>query len=110
MVSPEEIKGMDMLYGPFAAEYPGNSMGGVLLITTRMPEKLEATAKQTVALQEFSFYNTSGTYSTSNTAATVGDKIGKVSFFLAANRGEFSQPLAHHQRHVCGGTRARSRH
>jgi iron complex outermembrane receptor protein len=31
MVSPEEIKGLDMLYGPFAAAYPGNSMG-VLLI------------------------------------------------------------------------------
>ena len=38
MVSPEQIKGIDMLYGPFAAAYPGNSMGGVLLITTRMPE------------------------------------------------------------------------
>ena len=62
MVSPEQIKGVDMLYGPFAAEYPGNSMGGVLLITTRMPEKFEATAKQTGAFQTFSMYKTNDTY------------------------------------------------
>ena len=94
LVSPEQIKGVDMLYGPFAAEYPGNSMGGVLLITTRQPDKLEATLKQTEAFQTFSMYNTAGTYSTSNTAATLGDKVGKLSFFISANREEsFSQPL-----------------
>ena len=95
LVSPEEIKGIDMLYGPFAAEYPGNSMGGVLLITTRQPDKLEITAKQTEAFQTFGMYSTSGTYSTSNSAATIGDKVGKLSFFLSVNREEsFSQPLA----------------
>jgi iron complex outermembrane receptor protein len=94
VVSPEQIKGIDMLYGPFAAEYPGNSMGGVLLITTRQPEKLEATVKQTEAFQTFSMYKTTDTYSTSNTAATIGDKVGKLSFFLSVNREEsFSQPL-----------------
>ena len=95
MVSPEEIKGVDMLYGPFAAAYPGNSIGGVLLITTRMPEQLEATLKQTEALQTFSYYDTAGAYLTSNTAGTIGNKVGRLSFFLAANREEsYSQPLA----------------
>jgi len=95
LVSPEEIKGLDMLYGPFAAAWPGNSIGGVLLITTRMPEQLEATLKQTEALQTFGYYNTFGSYLTSNTAGTIGSKVGRLSFFLAANREEsFSQPLA----------------
>jgi iron complex outermembrane receptor protein len=95
LVSPEEIKGVDFLYGPFSAAWPGNSMGGVLLITTRMPEKLEATLKQTEALQTFGYYNTYGSYLTSNSAGTIGDKVGKLSFFLAANREEsFSQPLS----------------
>ena len=94
LVSPEEIKGIDMLYGPFSAAYPGNSMGGVMLITTRMPEKFEATLKQTNAFQNFSWYATTNTYSTSNTAGTLGGKVGKASFFLAANREEnWSQPL-----------------
>ena len=43
MVAPEEIKRIDFLYGPFSAAYPGNSMGGVLNITTRMPDKFEKT-------------------------------------------------------------------
>lgn len=94
LVSPEEIKGVDFLYGPFSAAWPGNSMGGVLLITTRMPDKLEATLKQTEALQTFGYYNTYGSYLTSNSAGTIGDKVGRLSFFLAANREEsFSQPL-----------------
>lgn len=95
LVSPEEIKGVDMLYGPFSAAYPGNSIGGVVLITTRMPETLEVTAKQTEALQTFNMYKTDDVYWTSNSAATIGGKTGKLSFFLAANRQEsFSQPLA----------------
>jgi iron complex outermembrane receptor protein len=95
MVSPEEIKGLDMLYGPFAAAYPGNSMGGVLLITTRMPETFEATAKQTGAFQTFDMYKTNGTFGTSNSAATVGGKFDRISFFLAGDRLESSsQPLA----------------
>ena len=35
LIAPAEIERMDMMYGPFAAQYPGNSMGAVLEITTR---------------------------------------------------------------------------
>lgn len=94
MVSPEEIKGVDMLYGPFAAAYPGNSMGGVLLITTRTPDHFEATAKQTGAVQTFDMYKTHGNYGTSNSAATIGDRMGRFSWFLSADREDsYSQPL-----------------
>lgn len=94
LVSPDEIKGIDMLYGPFAAAYPGNSIGGVMLLTTRMPDKLETTLEQTNAFQTFGYYDTHNTFTTSNTAGTIGSKVGAFSFFLAANREEnFSQPL-----------------
>ncbi len=94
MVNVNEITGIDMLYGPFSAEYPGNAMGGVMLITTRMPEKLELSATQTGALQTFDVYDTKHTYGTSQTAATAGDKYGKVSWFLSANHlVSDSQPL-----------------
>ena len=46
LVSPESIARIDFLNGPYAAAYPGNSMGGVLLITTKMPDKFEATSKK----------------------------------------------------------------
>ena len=43
LVSPQEIARIDVLYGPFSAAYPGNSIGAVVNITTRLPDKLEAT-------------------------------------------------------------------
>ena len=38
LISPEAIARIDFLNGPFAAAYPGNSIGGVLLITSKMPD------------------------------------------------------------------------
>jgi iron complex outermembrane receptor protein len=45
LVTPEEIERIDVMYGPFSAAYPGNSMGAVVEISTRMPQQLEAGAK-----------------------------------------------------------------
>jgi iron complex outermembrane receptor protein len=61
MVAPEEIERVDVLYGPFSAQYPGNSIGAVVNITTRMPDKLEASATVAGNLQTFHQYGTRGT-------------------------------------------------
>lgn len=37
MVSADEISQIEVLYGPFSAEYSGNAMGGVVNIETQMP-------------------------------------------------------------------------
>lgn len=85
LVSPEEIERVDYLYGPYAAQYAGNSIGGVIKFTTRMPERLEVTAKQTVAVQDFAWWGTSLGLPTTTTALTIGDKIGDFSYFVALN-------------------------
>lgn len=96
LVAPEEIDRVDFLYGPFAAQYPGNSLGGVLKITTRMPEKLEVTAKQTVAIQDFSLWGTNKALATETTAVTIGDKVGDFSWFVAGNfMNNAAQPLTY---------------
>jgi len=96
LVSPEEIERVDFLYGPFSAAYSGNSIGGVLQITTRMPEKLEVTAKQTQSLQDFSLYGTSKLFHTEVTSVTVGDKVGDFSWFFAGNFAHgTTQPLTY---------------
>ena len=41
MVSASEIAQVEILYGPFSAEYSGNSMGGVVLIETAIPQERE---------------------------------------------------------------------
>lgn len=96
LVAPEEIERVDFLYGPFAAAYPGNSIGGVLVITTRMPEKPEATAKQTEAFQTFNLYKTAKMYRTDQSSGSVGDRVGDFSWFVGANvSNSFAQPLAY---------------
>ena len=95
MVAPEEIKRVDFLYGPFAAAYPGNAIGGVLLITTRMPEKFEFNVRQTEAFQTFDHYNTKDTYRTDQSSISIGNKQGDFSWFISGNfQNSYSQPLA----------------
>ena len=94
LVSPAEIARIDMMYGPFSAAYAGNSMGAVMEITTRLPEKLEGSINQTQALQTFSLYGTDKTYGTTQTTADVGDRFGKFAFWASGNyQDSHSQPL-----------------
>ncbi len=95
MVSPEQIDRIDMLYGPYSSEFSGNSMGGVMRIVTRSPEKTEFTLDQTEALQSFSLYHTDNHYLTSQTSATAGGRSGAFSWFLGGTfQNSFSQPLS----------------
>ncbi|MEO5586388.1 MAG: TonB-dependent receptor [Novosphingobium sp.] len=42
VVGPGEVKQFDIVYGPYSSRYSGNSMGGVVNITTRDPQETEA--------------------------------------------------------------------
>jgi iron complex outermembrane receptor protein len=95
LVTPEEIAQVDILYGPFSAAYPGNSIGTTVNITTRMPEKLEATARAVVNVQQFDLYGTNSALPTWQAAATLGDKIGPLALFGAFTRTNArSQPVS----------------
>jgi iron complex outermembrane receptor protein len=96
LVAPDSIARIDFLNGPYAAAYPGNSMGGVLLITTKMPDKFEATAKETVSVQPWNQYDTKNTYLSSNTGISVGNRNGNVTWLFSANYLDaFEQPLTY---------------
>lgn len=98
LVSPEAIERVDFLSGPYSAAYSGNSIGGVLLITTKQPEGPTQSLKQTVSIQPFSQYGTRGTYITNQTSGTLGDKLGPFSWLLSLNyQDAFSQPLNYQQ-------------
>ncbi|HXF24658.1 MAG TPA: TonB-dependent receptor plug domain-containing protein, partial [Gemmatimonadaceae bacterium] len=83
LVSPEEISRIDIMYGPYSAAYPGNSMGAVMEITTRQPSSLEGSVQQTQALQHYNLYGTDRTFGTSLTNATLGDRFGRFSFWAS---------------------------
>lgn len=96
LISPEAIGRIDFLNGPFAAAYPGNSIGGVLLITSRMPYKPFAVAKETVSVMPWNQYGTKDTYVTSQTSAAAGDRNGPLSWLVTANYlDSFQQPLTY---------------
>lgn len=96
LITPESIQRIDFLNGPYAAAYPGNSMGGVLLITTKLPDKFEATAKETVSVEPWNQYDTKNTYTTSETGMSVGNRNGNLHWLFSANFLDgFQQPLTY---------------
>ena len=82
MVAPEEVDRVDVIYGPFSALYPGNSAGGVVIISTHMPDKLEAHAKLDAFGQHFKMYGTDQSFNGRHGSASLGNKAGDWSFWL----------------------------
>lgn len=85
LVSPEEIERVDVIYGPYSALYPGNSMGGVVNFTTRMPSKFEAHADFQPLQERFKLYGTKETNDGVHGSASVGNRIGDLSFWIGAD-------------------------
>ena len=96
LVSPDAIDRVDVLYGPFAAQYAGNSIGSVIAFTTRMPRGFEATVEVQGAVQSFSKYGDDKSYGTGRFAANLGDRFGPLAFRLSYNHlDSHAQPLAY---------------
>ncbi|HTI18876.1 MAG TPA: TonB-dependent receptor [Trinickia sp.] len=96
MVSPQAIDRIDVMYGPFAAEFPGNSYGAVAEIATRMPQHLEGSIDITGATQHFNQYGTNTSAPAEQYSATLGDRMGKLSWWFSANHlDSFSQPITY---------------
>jgi iron complex outermembrane receptor protein len=94
LVTPEEIERVDVLYGPFSAAYPGNSVGAVVDFVSRMPQHFEAHAKTGVSYQPFKLYATDASYSGRHASASVGNRSGDWSWFANVNRNDSQgQPL-----------------
>ena len=82
MVAPEEIDRVDVIYGPFSALYPGNSAGGIVVISTHMPNKFEAHAKLDAFGQRFRMYGTDQSFNGRHGSVSLGNKAGDWSFWL----------------------------
>ena len=86
LVPQDSIDRVDVMYGPFSALYPGNSVGGVVLMTTHMPKKLEASAKVDVFTENFKLYGTDKSFAGQHGSASVGNRVGDWSFRVSADR------------------------
>lgn len=72
LVAPEEIERVDVLYGPFSAQDPGNSAGGVVRLVTRMPTRFEAHARLEGFSQRFREYGTNSSFGGGHASASLG--------------------------------------
>lgn len=104
LVTPEEIERVDVLYGPFSAAYPGNSVGAVVDYVTRMPTQFEAHGKIGYARQNFDLYNTHDSFSGKQVSASAGNRSGDFAWFFNASRTDSGgQPLVFATRTLASG-------
>jgi iron complex outermembrane receptor protein len=96
MVSPDEIAWISVAYGPFSAAYPGNSIGAVVEIETRMPDKFEGAINLGGSIDRFRQYKSADDFGAWQGGFNFGNRIGPVSFWFGATRTESdSQPLSY---------------
>ena len=94
VVAPEELARIDVLYGPFSALYPGNSIGTTVVMTTRKPQKFEGSARIQMFSQHLDDSGLSGTYNGHQESAWLGNKVGDWTYSISANRLQNeSQPM-----------------
>ncbi|MCR6653873.1 MAG: TonB-dependent receptor [Cellvibrionaceae bacterium] len=93
MVSASEIAQVEVIYGPFSAEYSGNAMGGVVVMETAIPQTREVHLDASYFSQDFSAYHFDDTLDGYKTFVSYGDKLGDLSVYASFNRLENkSQP------------------
>lgn len=87
MIAPEEIERVDVLYGPYSAAYPGNSIGTTVAVRTRRPAGLESSVRTTAFSEHFDEYGIEDDYSGYQVSAFLGDRFDNGAWFtLSANR------------------------
>lgn len=96
MAFPENLDRVEVLYGAYSALYPGNAIGATVLMTTRMPDKLEVTGEVQAFTQHVDTYGTDRNYGGSRQSATLGDRSGKFAFLVGvAHLQSNGQPLVY---------------
>jgi len=99
-VSPTEVGQFDVVYGPYSARYPGNSMGGIVNITTRAPERTEAFGTVQGFIQPYRQYATQESLWGGSVEAGFGfkQKDGPFSIRVSGRRLETdAQPQQYYQ-------------
>jgi iron complex outermembrane recepter protein len=103
MVTPNEISRADVIYGPFSALYPGNSSGGIVTFSTRMPDQFEAHLAAKGFDQRFDLYKSDGWFPGDNFSVAIGNRYNAFSFWLTydhvtAPSQPFNSPMFQHKR------------
>ncbi|MEM0912175.1 MAG: TonB-dependent receptor plug domain-containing protein, partial [Pseudomonadota bacterium] len=97
LVGPDEIQTAEVIYGPFSAEYSGNSMGGVVNITTKNPQTRRFVAQGTLISQDYNELGTEDNFNGNRVYFAYEDVVGNLGWFVSYNRlNNKSQPMTNY--------------
>ena len=95
LVAPGEIEQVDIVYGPFSAEYSGNAMGGVVNIKSKAIESREVVIQTSLFSQDYDTPGRSDTYNGGKFFASFADNFDGLSVYAAYNHLQNdSQPMS----------------
>ncbi len=86
LIAPDEIAMAEVIYGPFSAEYSGNAMGGVVNLTTRIPEQRRVHLAGTFFSQNYDQLGTDERFDGHRLFASFEDQFGDLGVYLSVNR------------------------
>lgn len=98
MVSPEAIERVDVLYGPYSALFPGNSIGTTVAVTQRAPQAFKASGRLSSYRQRFSQYGRTDRYDGGQVSLHLGNRF-ESGLWVAADlnhQDSTSQPMQYH--------------
>ncbi|CAH0347953.1 TonB-dependent receptor [Aquabacterium sp. CECT 9606] len=95
MISPEAIERVDMLYGPYSALLPGNSMGTTVAVSQRAPKGLEVSGRVIAARQSFDQYGHKDHYDAQQMSLHLGQRLDTGLWFSGDvnHQDSTSQPM-----------------
>jgi iron complex outermembrane receptor protein len=98
MIAPEEMTRVDVLYGPFSALYPGNSIGTTVAVTTSRPTTFEGSVRVAMQDQSFDQYGLKDHYRNYQGSALIGDKLASGLWYklMVNHQDSTSQPMGYY--------------
>ncbi len=96
LVAPEEIESSEVLYGPHSAIYSGNSLGGTVLLRTRLPDGPRLSLQSSGFIEHFEMYGTDDEFGGFKNFVSWGNRIGRFAYYFFYNRLESdSHPMTY---------------
>ena len=83
LVGGHEVGSIEVIYGPFSAEYGGNSMGCVINMETRIPTEQEMHFEGSMFLHDFEEVGFNDTLTGSRLFGSYGNKFGNLSVYTS---------------------------
>jgi iron complex outermembrane recepter protein len=98
MISPEAIERVDVLYGPYSALYPGNSIGTTVVVTQRAPRALEISGRVVGYQQHFQQYGHGDRFDGHQVSLHLGQRLDSGLWFSGDlnHQNSTSQPMQYY--------------